>query len=96
MTYYTVREPTPSTFLVAKFSDSDAPIETYTIKRHQGLLVCSCPSVNRLRRGQLCKHGQLVNRWLADGAPVRSYTITGDWRAPRIETYADLSTLLGE
>lgn len=99
MSYYTIQRvlgtvPGARTYEVSKHTDST--VETYTIVATPQLWTCSCPAVSRLRRGQLCKHSQLVQHWLAAGQPPTAYTISGTSASPKFAEAGDLSALLGE
>lgn len=46
---------------LAKFEDTDTPIDVYTVSNRG----CNCPS-----RYKSCKHTKIVNTWKSSGEPI--------------------------
>lgn len=60
MSQYLLRRG-PLHYEVAKFDDSDSPIDVYTIYPRR----CSCPAMSKS-----CKHVKMLNAWVKAGEPI--------------------------
>ncbi len=85
-------------FKVSKFKEgleSFAEIYLLTLST-EGSWTCDCPATYRLHRGQKCKHAALVQHWIGQDRPKRSYTIEGTYNDPKFQTFMDVGLLYGE
>lgn len=68
---YYVRRLLNGSYNVTKFEGRREPSAVYNLTKGRGHWVCSCPAYSKAR-GQNCKHGKLVDAFIAQGELVPS------------------------